>query len=339
MANKTFTIEGMTCAACARAVERAARKIDGVSEAAVNFATEKLNIVYDENKVSVEDIQAAVAKAGYKATIESSTRTLKIQGMTCAACAKAVERAVRKLDGVTEANVNLATEKLTVSYEPSKVRIADIKRAVEKAGYKASEEEIAVDTDQEKKEREIKVLWRKFVVSALFTVPLLYISMGHMLGFKLPDSIDPMMHPLNFALAQFFLVTPVVCTGYRFFTVGYRSLFRGSPNMDSLIAIGTSAAFLYGIYAIVQIYQGNVGYADQLYFEAAGVILTLITLGKYLEAVSKGRTSEAIKKLMGLAPKTATIIRENEEVEIPIEEVEVGDIIVVKPGEKIPVDG
>lgn len=339
MATKTFTIEGMTCAACAKAVERATRKLEGVTEATINFATEKLTIDFEEDKVSVEDIQAAVAKAGYKAITESSSKTLKIEGMTCAACAKAVERAARKLDGVIEANVNLATERLTINYESSKVRISDIKKAIEKAGYKAQDEEIVVDRDQEKKDQETKLLWRKFITSALFTVPLLYIAMGHMLGLKLPAFIDPMLNPLNFALAQLFLTIPVMIAGHRFFTVGFRSLFRGSPNMDSLIAIGTSAAFLYGLYAISQIFGGNVSYAEQLYFEAAGVILTLITLGKYLEAVSKGRTSEAIKKLMGLAPKTATIIRGNEEVEIPIEEVEVGDIIVVKPGEKMPVDG
>jgi len=339
MATKTFTIEGMTCAACAKAVERATRKLEGVTEATINFATEKLTIDFEEDKVSVEDIQAAVAKAGYKAITESSSKTLKIEGMTCAACAKAVERAARKLDGVIEANVNLATERLTINYESSKVRISDIKKAIEKAGYKAQDEEIVVDRDQEKKDQETKLLWRKFITSALFTVPLLYIAMGHMLGLKLPAFIDPMLNPLNFALAQLFLTIPVMIAGHRFFTVGFRSLFRGSPNMDSLIAIGTSAAFLYGLYAISQIFGGNVSYAEQLYFEAAGVILTLITLGKYLEAVSKGRTSEAIKKLMGLAPKTATIIRDNEEVEIPIEEVEVGDIIVVKPGEKMPVDG
>jgi P-type Cu+ transporter len=340
---KSLKIEGMTCAACAKAVERASRKVQGVIEANVNFATEKLSVSFDETKVALTDIQAAIEKAGYKAIVESSSKTLKIEGMTCAACAKTVERVTRKLDGVIESNVNYATEKLNISYEPSKVRVSDIKKTVEKAGYKAIEEEVTVDADKERKEKEIKLLWKKFVISAIFTVPLLIITMGHMfgepIGFKLPRFIDPMINPRAFGIVQLILVTPVVLAGYKFFTVGFKSLIRRSPNMDTLIAIGTSAAFLYGIFAIVQIYGGNIDYAYDLYFEAAGVILTLITLGKYLEAVTKGKTSEAIKKLMGLAPKTAIILREGKETEIPIEEVEVGDIIIVKPGEKMPVDG
>jgi Cu+-exporting ATPase len=341
--NKVLKIEGMTCAACAKAVERASKKLQGVTEANVNFASEKLSINFDEAKVSISDIQAAVEKAGYKALVESSSKTLKIEGMTCAACAKNIERVTRKLDGVIESNVNYATEKLNISYDPSKVKISDIKKSVEKAGYKAVEEETTVDADKERKEKEIKLLWQRFVIAAIFTVPLLIITMGHMfgepIGFHLPNIIDPMKNPKNFGIVQLILVLPVVISGHKFFTVGFKSLFRRSPNMDSLIAIGTSAAFLYGIFAIVQIYAGNVDYAYDLYFEAAGVIITLITLGKYLESVTKGKTSEAIKKLMGLAPKTAIVIRDGKETEITIEEVEVGDVIVVKPGEKMPVDG
>jgi Cu+-exporting ATPase len=343
MVEKSLKIEGMTCAACAKAVERASKKLKGVTEANVNFATEKLNISFDETVVSIPEIQAAIEKAGYKALTESSAKTLKIEGMTCAACAKAVERATRKLEGVVESNVNYATEKLNISYDPSKVRVSEIKKAIEKAGYKALEEEVTVDADKERKEKEIKLLWKKFIISAIFTVPLLIITMGHMfgepIGFKLPQFIDPMIYPRAFGIVQLILVLPVVLTGYKFFTVGFKALFMRSPNMDSLIAIGTSAAFLYGIFAIIQIYAGNIDYAYDLYFEAAGVILTLITLGKYLEAVTKGKTSEAIKKLMGLAPKTAIIIKDGKEVEIAIEEVEVGDVIIVKPGEKMPVDG
>ncbi|HIG0362194.1 TPA: heavy metal translocating P-type ATPase [Clostridium sporogenes] len=340
---KSFKIEGMTCAACAKAVERTSKKLEGVTEANVNFATEKLNVNFDENKLSIGDIQDAIEKAGYKAIIEFSSKKLKIEGMTCAACAKTIERITKKLDGIIESNVNFATETLNISYDPLKLRVLEVKKAVEKAGYKVVEEETTVDIDKERKEKEIKLLWNKFIISAIFTVPLLVITMGHMfgepIGFRLPEFIDPMMNPRNFAMIQLLLVLPVIIVGYKFFTVGFKALIRRSPNMDSLIAIGTSAAFLYGIFAIVQIYNGNTDYAKDLYFEAAGVILTLITLGKYLEAVTKGKTSEAIKKLMGLAPKTAIIIRNGKEVETPIEEVEVGDIIIVKPGEKMPVDG
>lgn len=339
MATKLLKIEGMTCASCAKAVERATKKLDGVTTANVNLATEKLSISFDEGLVSVEDIQGAVEKAGYKAISDVVNRTMKIEGMTCASCVKAVERATKKIDGVTTASVNLATEKLTISYEPSKVRVVDIKKAVEKAGYKAIEEDTTVDTDKERKEKEIKLLWKKFIISAIFTVPLLYISMGHMLGLPLPGIIDPMMHPTAFALSQLILTIPVVIAGNRYYRIGFKTLIKRSPNMDSLIAIGTSAAVLYGIFGTIKIIGGDTSYAMDLYFESAAVIITLITLGKYLEAVSKGKTSEAIKKLMGLAPKTAIIIRDGKEVEIPIEEVEVGDVIVVKPGEKMPVDG
>lgn len=337
--NKTFKIEGMTCAACSRAVERVSKKVDGVAEANVNLATEKLNITFDESKTTVEDIKTAIKKAGYTAKTEEASKILKIEGMTCAACSRAVERASKKLDGVVEANVNLASEKLNITYEPSKVRVSDIKKAIEKSGYKALDEEITIDMDKEKKEQHTKEMWRRFIISAVFTVPLLIITMGHMAGLKLPEIIHPKVNPLNFALIQLILVIPVMIIGYKFFTVGFKTLIKRNPNMDSLIAIGSSASFLYGIFAIYQISIGKVHYTMDLYFESAATILTLITMGKYLETVTKGKTSEAIKKLMGLAPKTATIIRNGKEEVLSIDEVEVGDIVLVKPGEKIPVDG
>jgi len=339
---KLLKIEGMTCAACAKTVERISKKLPGVTEANVNFATEKLNISYDETKVNLVDIQNAVEKGGYKALVETSNKTLKIEGMTCAACAKTIERVTKKLPGVVETNVNFATEKLNISFEPTRVRTSDIKKAIEKAGYKASEDESNVDIDREKKEKEIKALWNRFILSAIFGVPLLLIAMVPMIAMKLnimlPDIINPMMNPSGFAILQLVLVLPIMYTGKKYFIVGFKSLFRLSPNMDSLISIGTSAAFLYSLYAVYEIvFNVNVDY--EMYFESAGVILTLITLGKYLESVTKGKTSEAIKKLMGLAPKTAIIIRDNVEIEISIDEVEVGDIVVVRPGEKMPVDG
>ncbi|HSN58343.1 MAG TPA: copper ion binding protein, partial [Clostridiaceae bacterium] len=221
MAMKTLKIEGMTCAACAKAVERAVKKLQGVEEASVNLATEKLSISFDESKVAVGDIQKAVSAAGYKAVIEAVTRSFRIEGMTCAACAKAIERATRKLDGVLESNVNLATEKLTIAYEPSKLRFTDIRKAVSMAGYKIFEEEQSLDADKELKENEAKSLWRKFLLSAVFTVPLLYVAMGHMIGLPLPEPIDPMMNPKNFAMLQLILVLPVIVMGSRFYIVGF----------------------------------------------------------------------------------------------------------------------
>lgn len=345
MKKETLAISGMTCASCAKAVERSVVKIDGVKNANVNLALEKLVVEFDESKVDLPDLKSAVMSAGY--TVEealdknSKEIVVPIEGMTCASCANAVQRSLNKLAGVEEASVNYATENAKVIYDPSKTRLSEIKEAIDKAGYKALNIEIgtAVDSEKDRRQKEIETLWKKFIIAAIFTVPLFYISMGHMVGLPLPSFINPDRVPLNFAFAQVFLTLPVMIAGYRFYTVGYNRLFRLDPNMDSLIAIGTSAAFVYGIYAIFQIIKGDVSYAMELYFETIGVIITLILLGKYFEAVSKGKTSEAIKKLMGLTPKTATVIQGENEVEMPIDEVEVGDIILVKPGERIPVDG
>lgn len=269
---------------------------------------------------------------------------LKINGMTCAACAARIEKVVGKMDGVEEISVNLATEKATVSFDADKTALNEIKDRIEKAGYGAEEikETKRVDEDKLQKEKEIRTLWTKFTVSAIFAIPLLYFAMGSMLmwlRFPIPSFVDPMMVPMNYAIMQILLTIPIVIAGYRFYTVGYKAMINRSPNMDSLIAMGTTAAIVYSLYSVFQIAQGNADAVEGLYFETAGVIITLILLGKSLEAVSKGRTSEAIKKLMGLAPKTAIVIRDGKEYEVPIEEVEMGHIILVKPGEKIPVDG
>lgn len=252
-----------------------------------------------------------------------------------------MERALKKLEGVVEVNVNLATGKANIKYDNSIVRLANIKNAIKKAGYEPLEMEVQsnIDKDRQAKENETKELWKRFIIAAIFTTPLFYISMGHMLGAPLPMIIDPHHNALNFALTQLVLTIPVMIAGRKFYTVGFKTLFKASPNMDSLIAISTTAAFVYGIYAIMEIAQGNHNMAMELYFETIVVIITLILLGKYLEAVSKGKTSDAIKALMGLQPKEATVIQNGKEVKIPIDEVEVGDIIVVKPGEKIAVDG
>ncbi|PAB58606.1 heavy metal translocating P-type ATPase [Anaeromicrobium sediminis] len=340
---ETLNILGMTCAACVKAVERSVNKVEGVTKVNVNIATEKLDVEFDETKTSIEDIKKAITNAGYGAEGEINLRevSIPISGMTCASCAANVEKSIKKLEGAQDVSVNFATEKATVVYDANATRISEIKQAIEKAGYKPLEIEAGKQVDEEKERRvkEMKTLWKKFIVSAVFTIPLLYIAMGHMLGLYLPTIIDPSVNPLNFAIIQLLLTIPVLMAGNKFYTVGFKSLIRRNPNMDSLIAIGTSAAILYGLFAVKEIAAGKMEFAQDLYFETAGVIITLILLGKYLESVSKGKTSEAIKKLMGLAPKTATVIQNDKEIVIPIEEVEVGDIILVKPGEKIPVDG
>ncbi|MCX7884200.1 MAG: heavy metal translocating P-type ATPase [Caloramator sp.] len=339
---KILKIGGMTCAACAKAIERASSKVKGVTDVNLNFAVEKLYVNYDENVTSINEIISAIEKAGYTAKEEKESKEIiiRIGGMTCAACAKAVERAVKKLDGVIKAEVNIATEKLSAEYDPSKVRLSMIKDAIKKAGYTPiDEEDVKGDSDKERKDKEARDIFKNFIISASFTLPLLIIAMGHMLGMPLPKIIDHMEHPLNFAILQLLLVIPSVIAGRRFYKVGFKTLLKGSPNMDSLIAIGTSAALAYGLFAIYEISRGNMEYAKDLYFESAATIITLILLGKYLEAKTKGKTSETIKKLINLAPKTARIIQDEKEIEISIDEVEVGDIIIVRPGEKIPVDG
>ena len=270
------------------------------------------------------------------------TETLSVGGMTCAACSARVERAIRKLEGVENAAVNLATEKATVIYDPRVLRLSAIREAVIRAGYQVLEvSKNTVDQDKLRKEKEIKTLKIKFIVAASLALPLLYIAMAPMIPFNLPfpKILTPMKFPLVYGLVQFALTIPVIIAGNKFYTVGFKNLLHRSPNMDSLIAVGTSAAVVYSVYNILRIIRGDHMAVESLYFETAGVIIALILLGKTLEAVSKGRTSEAIKKLMGLAPKTAIIIENGEEKEIPIDEVMPGDIIVVKPGAKIPVDG
>lgn len=266
-------------------------------------------------------------------------KTFKVYGMTCSACASRVERVTRKLEGVKDASVNFATEKLTVTVEKNKISYEKLKTTIDKAGYRLVEE---INLKTETKEvSESRRLFNRFIISLVFTVPLLIISMGHMIGMPLLSIINPKINPLNFALVQFVLTLIVMITGYKFYKIGIKNLFKLAPNMDSLISVSTLAAFIYGIFAIYKIIIGDNphDYVMHLYFESIATILTLITLGKYLEAVSKGKTSEAIKKLMGLAPKVATVIRDNKEMQVSIEDVEISDIVIVKPGEKIPVDG
>lgn len=336
----------MTCAACARRVEKAVAKLDGVVSASVNFATEKLAVEYESGKIDFAKIKETVKNAGYGIIeqVQSNRVSIPVGGMTCAACAGRIEKVLNKTDGIVKASVNLATEKATVEYDPGTIRLSAVRQAIEKAGYQALniDKTNAADQDKLRKEKEIRSLWRRFFVAAGFGLPLLYLAMGSMiwwLHFPIPAFLSMMQYPLVFALAQIVLTAPIVAAGYRFYTVGFQALLRRSPNMDSLIAIGTSAAVLYSLYSTWQIRNGNFHAVDGLYFETAGVIIALILLGKSMEAVSKGKTSEAIKKLMGLAPKTAVVILDGKETEMPIDEVEIGDIILVKPGEKIPVDG
>ncbi len=276
-----------------------------------------------------------------------------VEGMTCSACQASVEKTVTKLNGVNQVTVNLLSRSMMVDYDESVINNQVIVDSVIAAGYDASvfvkgqkginNKEAEVD----KVQLELKEMKFRIIISTIFLVPLLYIAMGHMMKFPLPDWIHGMENAITFAFIQFLLTLPIVYVNRKYFIVGFKTLFHGSPNMDSLIAIGSTAAILYGIFAIFRIGYGLghndmdsvMHYTMDLYFESAGTILTLITLGKYLEARSKGKTSDAIKKLMDLAPKTAMVIRNGIEYEIPVEDVVVDDIIIIRPGQSIPVDG
>lgn len=272
-----------------------------------------------------------------------------ISGMTCSACSLAVEKSIKKIEGVDDISVNLLQNNMSITFDESKVSESDIIKAVEKAGYGASPVKAVSKAKEEKNpaEEEYKEMKKRLIWSLIFTVPLFYLAMGDMYGWPLPGFITGHMNVMSFAFTQFLLTLPVAIINSKYYKVGFKTLFKGSPNMDSLIAIGTGAAIVYGVFAIYRIGFGlghdNMDlvktYAHDLYFESAGVILTLITLGKFLEAKAKGSTSEAIKKLMDLSPKTALVERNGIEGEVPVEELIKGDLIIVKPGKRIPADG
>jgi len=334
----------MTCAACSTAVERAVRKLPGVTEANVNLSAENLHLSYDESQLSLDSVVKAVDDAGYKAIIPSQHAQLEVQGMTCASCSATVERVVSKLPGVQTANVNLAAETLSLDYDPNEVTLQQVVGAVADAGYQAilpvdSTIEDELERKKAHKAKRLNNLRRRFIISAILTVPLLLISMGPMLGLPVPAFVDPDVNPLNNALIQLLLTTPIVIMGWSYYVNGFRNLVKLHPNMDSLIAIGTGSAYLYSLYALWHISQGHAHFAHSLYFESAAVVLTLITLGKFMEARATGKTSEAIQKLMALSPKKARVVRNGAEVEIDASQVLVGDEVVVRPGESFPVDG
>ncbi|HRW28255.1 MAG TPA: heavy metal translocating P-type ATPase [Bacteroidales bacterium] len=262
-------------------------------------------------------------------------KSFAIEGMNCASCAAHVEKAAAKVEGITFASVNLATERLTVSYDERKADFTRLLEAVDKAGYKAIDDEkerlaARPETDRLKK----RLLW-----SLLFTVPLLILTMSVMAGARLPVFISPETSPLNFALLQLLLTTPVVITGRNFYITGTKTLLRGNPGMDTLVAMGTAAAYLYGIYATVRVAGGDSHYVHNLYYESAATIITLITTGRYLEARSKSKAGNAIRTLLNLAPPLATVLRDGKEKTVPASKVRVDELVIVRPGERFPVDG
>jgi Cu+-exporting ATPase len=271
------------------------------------------------------------------------TRSVRIPigGMGCASCARKIEKTVAALPGVDSASVNFASETASISYDPSLVRISEIKQAIIDVGYQplASDEGKAAVQLRAAKERELGKLKRKLITAAGFAVVLLYLSMGGMLGLPLPTALDPELHPLSYALLQLILILPIIGSGRMFYISGFRSLVKRAPTMDSLIALGTSAALGYSLWSVVRLALGDASAVHHLYFETAGAIITLILLGRLLESIAKGRTSDSIKKLLELNPKSATVVKDGTELVLPVEDLEIGDLILVRPGERIAADG
>ena len=328
----SIQITGMTCAACSARIERGLNKMDGVEQANVNLALEKSMIQYDANKLNEIDFEKKIEALGYgvvKQKIE-----FDVTGMTCAACSARIEKGLNRMDGITEANVNLALEKAVVAFNPAQLSAADIYAKVEKLGYGAhppQDQEETVDY----REKHIKEQRRKFIVSAILSIPLLWTMVAHFSFTSFLYVPDLFMNPWF----QFVLATPIqFIIGRSFYISAYKALRNGSANMDVLVAMGTSAAYFYSVYQTLR-FANSTHHEAQLYFETSAILITLILLGKLFEAKAKGRSSEAIKKLMGLQAKTALVERDGIEMELPIAEVLIGDIIHVKPGEKIPVDG
>lgn len=327
----SLQITGMTCAACATRIEKGLNKMDGVEVANVNLALEKSLIKYNPEKLSNRDFEQKIQDLGYGVVKEN--KEFVITGMTCAACSTRIEKGLNKLEGVTLANVNLALENATVEYNPAQISVADIIGRVEKLGYGAiskEDEKQAVDY----REQAIQNQKKKFIISAILSLPLLWTMVGHFSFTSFIYMPEFLMNPW----VQMALATPVqFIIGRQFYVSAYKALRNGSANMDVLVVMGTSAAYFYSVYQAI-ITTGE-HHTANLYFETSAVLITLIILGKLFEAKAKGRSSEAIKKLMGLQAKTALVIRNETEIEIPLAEVVTGDTILVKPGEKIPVDG
>ena len=347
--SQEYAVQGLSCASCAHAVEVALQAVTGVKSAQVNLATEKVSLE-TEGSVSPLDLQAAVQAAGYDLVLPQVTQNFALTGMSCASCAANIESAVSSLPEVSAASVNLATEVLSVTYQPGAINEEIICQTVAEAGYQAqvladqsgaSQAQIQQEADQaaQAKASHQAALWRRFWQSAIFALPLLCLAMAEMVGLTLPTWLSHRGGGQLFVSLQLALTLPILWLGRSFFLNGFKHLVKGHPNMDSLVALGTSAAVAYSLYSSIQVWLGDHHAAMSLYYESAGVILTLVTLGKYFEARSKGQTSAAIQALIKLAPQEAQVLREGQELTLPLDQVQVGDLVRVRPGQKIPVDG
>lgn len=333
-AEATVPITGMTCAACALRIEKGLQKLNGVETANVNLALEKSTVVYDPSVTSLDDIRGKIESLGYG--VAADKVELNIGGMTCAACATRIEKGLNKLPGVLKASVNLALETAAVEYDSSRVGVSELIQRVEKLGYQASrKEEGGEEAQADRRAEEIRKQTAKFWISLILSLPLLWAMVSHFSFTSFIYLPDALMNPW----VQLALATPVqFIIGWQFYVGAYKALRNKSANMDVLVALGTSAAYFYSLYVAISSI-GSGAHMLELYFETSAVLITLILLGKLFEVKAKGRSSEAIRKLMGLQAKTAVVVRDGAEMTIPVEDVRPGDIVHVKPGEKVPVDG
>lgn len=331
----SLQLTGMTCAACANRIEKGLSKMEGVQEANVNFALEKAAVTFDPNVVTVQQMEEKIEKLGYGTAKE--TVDLQLIGMYCAACATKIEKVVNKMSGVSQANVNFALETARVEFNPAEVSLGDIQQRVEKLGYQAVPKQETLDQEGHRKEAITKQK-RKLILSAILSLPLLWAMVSHFSFTSWIWMPDLFMNPWF----QLILATPVqFFIGKQFYVGAYKALRNKSANMDVLVSLGTSAAYFYSLYLTIDwaVAGANLHHGPEMYYETSAVLITLVIMGKLFESLAKGRTSEAIKTLMGLQAKTALVIRDGQEMTIPVEQVMVGDHVLVKPGEKIPVDG
>jgi len=340
VSRETILIKDMHCASCALTIEKSLKKIDGVKSANVNFATEKAVVEFDKNTVSREKFEETIEKAGYGIIKEEkefgkNKVVLKVHGMDSQHCAGIIEDTLKKIDGVKSYQTNLTTQKATVLFDSSAVKVSDLIKAIGNAGYE-TEKYAPTDIERDARQKEIKEYKNKFLLSIALSLPLMYLMFSNFFALPVPETILE-----NEVLIQLLLATLVMWIGKKFFISGFKALILNrNPNMDSLVAIGVGSAYSFSLIASIMIFSGSALFTSMdLYFEVAAFLIAFILLGKYFEALAKGKTSEAIKKLMGLQAKTALVERNKKETEIPIEEVLIGDIVIVKPGAKIPVDG
>jgi P-type Cu+ transporter len=347
MGKRQVRIRGMHCAACSSRIERVLSQEPGIRKAVVNLATETLDVEWDADKIDLDRIAAKISEIGFEMIrpVTEIELQLDIRGMTCASCAARIERVLAKTEGVAHAEINLASETGFIRFDPEVISQRRLRQIISDLGFEAraamSPGAAAVASQQEEMLARLAAMKRKLIPTFILAGLLFLIAMGEMAGLPLPGFLSPHHHPLNYALIQFLLVLPVMWSGRNFYLIGFPNLWRRRPNMDSLIAVGTGAAFVYSTWNTIEIALGidAMARAMDLYFESAAVIIALVSLGRFLELRSKSHTSDAIRQLMELAPEEATLLKGEEQVKIPVGEIEAGDLLLVRPGERIPVDG